>query len=148
MKLQVIETVSSVLNLYWDLVSFNEDVRIKQQAQATAQKLYEDNQYKVKLGTLSGIEVTRAAALVSAAKEDLLIAQTNVAQQETVLKNALSRNGVASPWLDEVHVIPLDKIVVPEKEELRPTSELIAQALERRPELDQTRINIDSNRIN
>ncbi len=38
-KRQVITTVSAALNLYWDLVSFNEDVRIKEQALATAQKL-------------------------------------------------------------------------------------------------------------
>ena len=31
-KLQVVTTVSAVLNLYWDLVSFNEAVRIKEQA--------------------------------------------------------------------------------------------------------------------
>ena len=35
-KLQVATTVSAVLNLYWDLVSFNDAVRIKQQALATA----------------------------------------------------------------------------------------------------------------
>ncbi len=96
LKLQVITTVSAVLNLYWDLVSFNDDMRIKEQQLATAQKLYDDNQKQVELGTLPAIEVTRAAAQVSASKEDLLISQTNVAQQETVLKNALSRNGVES----------------------------------------------------
>ena len=64
LKLQVITTVSAVLNLYWDLVSFNEDVRIKQQALATAQKLLEDNRQQVRLGTLPPIEVTRAAAEV------------------------------------------------------------------------------------
>jgi outer membrane protein len=147
-KLQVITTVSAALNLYWDLVSFNEDVRIKEQALATAQKLYEDNKKQVAIGTLSAIEVTRAAAEVSAAKENLLIAQTNVAQQETVLKNALSRNGAASPWLDEVHIVPLDHIVVPEKEELKPIGELVKQALEKRPEIERTRINIQSSIIN
>ena len=40
-KLQVVTTVSAVLNLYWDLVSFNEAVRIKEQALATAQKLFD-----------------------------------------------------------------------------------------------------------
>jgi outer membrane protein len=148
LKLQVITTVSAVMNLYWDLVSFNEDVRIKEQALDTAQKLLEGNQHQADLGTLPKIEITRAAAEVSANKENLLIAQTNVAQQETVLKNALSRNGVASPWLDEVHIIPLDKIVVPEKEELKPASELIGQAIERRPELEQARINVESNKLN
>ncbi len=147
-KRQVITTVSAVLNLYWDLVSFNEDLRIKEQALATAQKLLEDNKKQVAIGTLSAIEVTRAAAEVSSAKENLLIAQTNVAQQETVLKNALSRNGVASPWLDDVHIIALEHIQVPEKEELKPTAELVEQALAKRPELEQTRINVESTRIN
>jgi outer membrane protein TolC len=147
-KLQVITTISAVLNLYWDLVSFNEDVRIKEQALATAQKLYEDNKKQVAIGTLSAIEVTRAAAEVSAAKENLLIAQTNVAQQETVLKNALSRNGVASAWLDDVHIVPLDRIVVPEKEDLKPVAELVEQALNKRPEIERTRINIQSTIIN
>jgi outer membrane protein len=148
LKRQVMTTVSAVLNLYWDLVSFNEDVRIKQQALATSQRLFEDNRKQVALGAMAGIEVTRAAAEVSSGKEDLLIAQTNVAQQETVLKNALSRTGVASPWLDEVHIIPLDHIVVPPREALKPAQELIQQAVENRPELEQLRLNLESSRIN
>jgi outer membrane protein len=146
-KRQVITTISAALNLYWDLVSFIEGVRIQEQALATAQKLYEDNQKQVRIGTLSAIEVTRAAAEVSAAKENLLIAQTNVAQQETVLKNALSRNGLASPWLDDVHIIALDSIQVPEKDDLKPTAELVANALAKRPELEQFRVNIQSTTI-
>ncbi len=145
---QVITTVSAILNLYWDLVSFNEDMRIKQVALETAEKLFEDNKTQVKLGALPAIEVTRAAAQVSSSKEDLLISQTNVAQQETILKNALSRNSIASPWLDDVHLIPLDRIEVPEKEDLKPTPELIQVALLNRPEIQQTRINIESSLIN
>ena len=148
LKRQVVKTVSAILNLYWDLVSFNEAIRIRELALATAQKLLEGNQHQAELGTLPKIEVTRAAAEVSSAKENLLIAQTNVAQQETVLKNALSRNGVASPWLDEVHVIPLDSIKVPEKEDLKPTAELVNQALQTRPELEQARITLESFKIN
>jgi outer membrane protein TolC len=148
LKLQVITTVSAVLNLYWDLVSFNEDLRIKQEALTTAQQLYDGNKHQVEVGTLPAIEVTRAAAEVSAAKESLLIAQTNVAQQETVLKNALSRNGVVSQTLDEVHVLPLDHITVPETEELKATPELINLALAQRPEIAKAKINIESSIIN
>ena len=148
LKRQVITTVSAILNLYWDLVSFNEDMRTKQQALDIAQKLYDDNKQQVQLGTLAAIEVTRAAAQLSQSKEDLLISQTNVAQQETILKNALSRNGIASPWLDDVHIVTLDRIVVPEKEDLKPTAELIQQALTTRPEIEQTKINIQSSLVN
>jgi outer membrane protein TolC len=148
LKLQVIATVSAILNLYWDLVSFNEDLRIKQEALNTAQQLYEGNQKQVELGTLPAIEVTRAAAEVSGAKESLLIAQTNVAQQETVLKNALSRNAVVGQTLDEVHVVPLDHITVPETEDLKPTADLINQALAQRPEIAKAKLNMESSNIN
>jgi len=147
LKLQVITTVSAILNLYWDLVSFDDDLRIKQKALETAQQLYEDNKHQAELGTLPAIEVTRAEAQVSQSKEDLLISQTNVAQQETILKNSLSRNGAVNGWLDEVQVVPLDSIVIPEKEDLKPLPALVEQALADRPELDQARINVESQQI-
>jgi len=146
-KLQVITTVSAVLNLYWDLVSFNDAVRIKEQALKTAQDLYEGNKKQVAIGAMAGIEVTRAAAEVSQSKEDLLIAQTNVQQQEIVLKNALNRNGVQNAWLDDVHIIPLDHIEIPKADEVRPVQDLIGEALSHREEIEQTKINLESSQI-
>ncbi|MGD1093153.1 MAG: TolC family protein [Bryobacteraceae bacterium] len=146
-KRQVITTISAALNLYWDLVSFIDDVRIKEQALATAQKLHEDNQNEVRLGNMPAIEITRAAAEVSARQEDLLISQTNVAQQETVLKNALSREGAATAGLDDIHIVPLDRIEVPKTDDLRPTADLIRDALSQRPEIAQSKVNLDSQQI-
>ncbi|MEO7142731.1 MAG: TolC family protein, partial [Bryobacteraceae bacterium] len=145
---QIITTVSAVLNLYWDLVSFKEDVRLKEQALATARKLFEDNQKELQLGVVATIDVTRAQAEVPSREEDLLAAQTNVQQQEIVLKSALSKNGVEDPLLEEVHVIPLDHFQVPEKEQLTASKELVKQALARRPDLEQARINIRSTLVN
>jgi outer membrane protein TolC len=146
-KLQVVTTVSAVLNLYWDLVSFNEAVRIKEQALATAQKLFDGNEKQVKIGALPAIEVTRAAAEVSASKEDLLIAQTNLAQQAIVLKNALNRNSMQNTWLDDVQIIPLDHIEVPKTEEIRPITDLISEAVDSRLEIERSKINIDSSKL-
>ena len=147
MKLQVATTVSSALNLYWDLVSFNEAVRIKERALEVAQDLYEGNKKQVAIGAMAGIEITRAAAAVSVSKADLLIAQTNVAQQEIVLKNMLNRNGIANTWLDDVHIIPLDRIEVPKTEEIRPIQDLIEEALTNRLELQRDKINLVSQQI-
>jgi len=146
-KLQVATTVSAALNLYWDLVSFNEAVRIKEKALETAQSLYDGNQKQVEIGALPAIEVTRAGAEVSSSKEDLLIAQTNVAQQEIVLKNALSRNGIENQWLDDVHIIPLDHIEVPKTDEIRPVQDLISEAVGSRLEVATKKINVDSQQI-
>lgn len=147
-KQQVITTVSAVLNLYWDLVSFNQDLKARKDELATAQALFEDNKKQVQIGTLAPIEVTRAESQVYASQQDLLISQTNLLQQETVLKNALSRNGVASPTIAEVHIIPLDHIEVPPTDNLKPIDQLVQDALNRRVEIAQDRINIDSNQIN
>jgi outer membrane protein len=147
-KQQLITTISAVLNLYWDLVSFNDDLKARKDELATAQALFEDNKKQVQIGTLAPIEVTRAEAQVYSSQQDLLISQTNLLQQETVLKNALSKNGVASPILAEVHIVPLDTFHVPEKDESKPADELVKEALARRIEVLQDRINIDSQNIN
>jgi len=147
LKQQVSTTVAAVLNLYWDLVSFDEAVRIKRQALDAAQKLYDGNKKQVEIGAMAGIEVTRTGAAVSAAKEALLIAQSNVQQQEIVLKNALSRNAMANAWLDEIRVIPLDRIEVPKTDEVRPIQDLVQEALKKRAEMETANINLDSKKI-
>jgi outer membrane protein len=145
---QLITTVSSALNLYWDLVSFNEDVRARNREVETAKQLLEDNKKLVQFGTAAPIEITRAESQLYAGQQDLVTAQTNLLQQETVLKNALSRNGVAAAGLSGLHIIPLDKIEVPEKDEIRPLEDLIQEALSRRPEMAQARLNLESNQMN
>ncbi len=147
-KLQVITTVSAILNLYWDLVSFNEEVKSRQQALDTADQLLKNNQEQVRIGTLAEIEVTRAQSQLYSARQDLLIAQTNLMQQETILKNALSRSGVATSDLAEVHIVPLDVIAIPDKDDARPVAELVGAAMANRVELEQARINLDSNHLN
>ncbi len=147
-KQQVITTITSVLNLYWDMVSFDQDVKAKQEEVATAEQLLRNNQDQVRIGTLAEIEVTRAQSQLYTARQDLVISETNLLQQETVLKNALSRTGIATSDLADVHVIPLDTIVIPGKDDLPPVNDLVAEALKNRLEVEQARINLDSNKLN
>ena len=148
-KQQVITTVSAALNLYWDLVAFDEDVRARQEEVRAAEQLLEDNKKQVQFGAMAEIEITRAEAQLYAGRQDLTIAQTNLLQQETVLKNALVRTGIAQAGLANVHVVPLDKIAtIPATEEIRPIQDLINQALAGRTEIEQARINIQSNELN
>jgi outer membrane protein len=147
-KQQIITTVSAVLNLYWDLVSFDADVRARVTEVGTAQQLLDDNKKQVDLGSAAPIEITRAEAQLYASKQDLLTAQTNLMQQEIVLKNALVRDGVADAGLAGVHVIPLDKFEIPPTDEGRPLEELIQQSLTNRAEMEQARINLESNKLN
>ena len=147
-KQQLIASVSAALNLYWDLVVFHEDVRARQKGLSTAQELLANNKRQVELGSLAEIEVTRAEAQLYASQQDLVIAQTNLLQQETILKNNLSRNGVATADLARVHIVPLDRIAMPATDEVRPVDDMVSEATDRRPEIEQSRVNLESNHLN
>lgn len=144
---QVITTVSQVIALYWDLVSFSEDVKVRKQALELNQKLYNDNRKQVEIGTLAPIEIIRAEAEVARSQQDLLVAETQVLQQETILKNALSRTGVMDSVLASSRLIPTDSIKMPEIEPVEPLQDLIQRALDSRPEVQQSRINIENSKI-
>jgi outer membrane protein TolC len=145
---QVMTTVASALNLYWDLVSFNQDVRARQQEVTTAQQLLDDNKRQVQIGVLAEIEVTRAEAQLYSSQQDLVVSQTNLQQQEIILKNALCRNGISAAGLENVHVVALDKIQIPPVDTLRPLPELVNEALSKRPEMLEATLNIESNQMN
>ena len=144
---QVINTVANVEQLYWNLVFAIEAVEVAQEAVKYSQRLMDDNQKQVDVGTLAPVEVTRARAELAADTGAVITAQTTVLQQEIFLKNALSRNGVASPDLVSAHVVPTDRIQIPDVEPVLVTEELMQSALTQRPEVREARIQIDSSHI-
>jgi outer membrane protein TolC len=108
----------------------------------------DDNKKLVQFGTAAPIEITRAESQLYASQQDLVTSQTNLLQQETILKNYLSRNGVADAGLTALHIVPLDKFQIPEKDEGRPLEDLIRQALAVRAEMEQAHLNLASNQMN
>ena len=146
-KQQVITTVNAVINLYWDLVAFNEDVRVKRQAMSASEKLYNDNKKQVEVGTLAPIAIVQAEAEVASRQQDLTVSETQVLQQETILKSALSRNGVASPSIADASIVPTDQMNMPAVEPIQPLQDMVANALRARPEFSQNRIQIEDQKI-
>ncbi|HEY3836377.1 MAG TPA: TolC family protein [Bryobacteraceae bacterium] len=143
---QAIETVAGVIRLYYDLVSLIDDVEVKRQTLATAQKLYEDNQSKVDQGTLAPIELVRAQAQVAAARQDLANSDGFELQQELIVKTLLSRMGTTDPLLRDARVIPTTPIEVPGVD-ATPSQEYVEQAFRNRPELQGGRLQIENTHI-
>ena len=145
-KQQVILTVTQVQNLYWDLVSALEDVKVRERFVAVAEKLHKDNQRQVEIGTLAPIEIVRAEAEVARTRQDLIVAQTTAQQLETSLKNLVLRD-LSDPVLGGARVVPTDHISVPPVEPVVPVQDLIGTALSARPELSQSRIDLRNREI-
>jgi outer membrane protein len=145
---QVIDTVAGIARLYTDLVSLNEDVKVKREALLLAQRLYEDNRNKVDQGEQAPIEVTRAQAQVASSQQALISAQGLVEQQELIVKTAITRGGLANSSIRSVHIVATDTVKVPETESAPPVEDLIAEALRKRPDLAQAGIQVENSQIN
>jgi|SRR5579871_2384700 len=144
---QLLNLVASVLNLYWDLAGDLQDVKARQQIYDQAQKFYQDTLKEIAAGATARVETFRAEAEMKTRQRELAIAQATVRQQETLLKNALSRNGLEDPLVDAAEVVPLDRIEVPKEEDLRPLRQLVAGALVKRPDMVMTKISDETSEI-
>ncbi len=144
---QVIDTVAGIARLYTDLVSLNEDLKVKREALRLAERLYEDNQNKVQQGQQAPIEVTRAQAQVAASRQALVSAEGLVEQQELIVKTAITRGGLANPVIRAAHIVATDMVTVPETEPMRPIEDLTAEAVRNRPDLAQAGIQVENSQI-
>jgi len=145
---QVIDTVAGIARLYTDLVSLNEDVKVKREALQLAQRLYEDNKNKVEQGEQAPIELTRAQAQVAVNQQALFSAEGLVQQQELIVKTAITRRGLANTSILAAHIIPTDTLTVPETKPPQPVEEMIVEALRNRPDLAQAGIQVENSQIN
>jgi outer membrane protein len=143
---QVIATVSQIQNIYWDLVSAYEDVKVRERSLSVAQKTLSDNEAQVKLGSLAPIEVVRAENEAATRSEELILAQNNLQLQQLLIKNAISRN-IDTPTIADAPVVPTDTMSVPQTEPVVPVQDLVAEAQSRRPELAQARIDLKNREI-
>src|SRR5207302_61304 len=143
---QVISTVSQIQNIYWDLVNAYEDVAVKQRSLALAQKTESDNRKQVDIGTLAPIEIVRATSQVAARNQDLIVSQTNLQLQQTLMMNALTRN-LSDPALAKLPVVPTDTMMIPNQETPTSIEDLVRQAIAQRPDLEQSRVDLTNRAI-
>jgi outer membrane protein len=144
---QVESTAYAVARLYWDLVALRSNVNVQRDSVDLAERLLRENVQQEEIGTLAPIEVVRTRAQLASARRDLTVAETRLRQQETVLKDYLSRGTVDTQSLSALRVIPTDTIVPPSQEPVEPLQDLVAEARKKRPEVAQSDLQIRNARI-
>ncbi|MBV9771578.1 MAG: TolC family protein, partial [Bryobacterales bacterium] len=138
---QLLNVVVNVLNLYWDLVTDNDDLTVRQRAVDQAQRFYDDTRKQIELGVVPRFEASRAQSALTNSRQLLAIAQATEQQQENLFKNAISRNGLEDPLLDAARVVTLDHIEIPDQDNLPSLRLLVAGALANRPDVALGKIN-------
>jgi outer membrane protein len=142
-RLQIIDSVDQIENIYWDLVYAYENARVQNESLAFAQKTLSDTKKQVEIGSLAPIEVVRAQSTVAQDQQLVTQAQTNLQLEQLLMKNALTRT-LKDQTMATAEVIPTSTIDVPAQEEIIPTEDLVNDALRHRAELVESRIDLNS----
>jgi outer membrane protein TolC len=145
-KDQVIATVTQIENIYWDLVSAYQQARVNEQSLAFANHTLENARKQLQLEAIPEMDVLRAEAEVSRRDQDLTIARSNLQLQESLMKNALTKS-LDDPTLQEMPVVPTDNTLAADTGASEPILDLISRALENRPELLETDVDLDNRQI-
>jgi len=144
---QAITTVSGVANLYWDLVTFNDELRVSRETLRLDTQLYQDNKKRAELGAIAPIDIIQAEADMKAAEQDVVQRESRVRQQEMILKNYITRGGLDNPAIAVAGIVPTDHIEVPAQEAVIPWQDLVTQAIAHRPEIEQNQISLENARL-
>ncbi|MGA2961480.1 MAG: TolC family protein [Candidatus Korobacteraceae bacterium] len=144
---QIISTVAQIQDIYWDLVSAFEDLRVKRETMAFAERTLSDNKKQLQIGTLAPIDVTNAESQVATARQNIIVSETNLQLQQLYTLNALSRK-IGASQMSFAPIVPTDTMVIPLAEAVEPTQDLIAEALVKNPTLAQARIDLKNRQLN
>lgn len=140
---QVIASTTQVENQYWQLVFAGESVKVQEAALATSQKLYEDNKRQLEIGTLAPLDVLTAESEIATDKQNLIVAQTNRLQQETLLLNLITKNPLDAA-LQGVEIVPTTPITeLPQVPEIT-LPDAVREAWANRPELKFDQLGLNS----
>lgn len=136
----VVNTTAAVKQLYYDLIFAIDNLGAQGKSLELAKKLLEENQIKVRVGTMAPLDVVAAESEVASREEGVILAEAAVADAEDAIKRAIFPQSEAGMW--EHRVVPKDK----------PTAEAIsinvaaalANALQNRTDIQAARKGIET----
>jgi outer membrane protein len=134
-------TLASVRNTYFELLYALEAVQVAHGSLALAEKLVEDNQSRVEIGTMAPLDVVQAQAEVATRRQAVAQAEATWRTSELSLKRLIV-NGTDDPlWRSSIN--PVDRpVFAPEPLDVEGA---VRKALDARTDLEQARRQIESN---
>jgi outer membrane protein TolC len=140
----VTQTVANVRNAYWDLVFAQSAVDVAQSATDLADKLVEDNQARVEVGTLAPLDIVQAQAEAATRRQNLAAAEAAAQTAEIALKRFLV-NGTDDPlWRQTLRPVDLPSLQPPPAD----VEGAVRRALTERTDIINARRGLDTSDIN
>jgi len=140
---RVSSIVQSVQNQYWDLVFAIENHETRRQSMELAIVQHKNNQKRVEIGVMAPIEITKSRAAVASREQDMIQSEVQIIEAENGLKRLLAPDPKATIW--GLNILPIDK---PKDQNVGISlDEAVNRALQRRPELEQIRLEMQKNDV-
>jgi outer membrane protein len=136
----VINTVSNVKKLYYDVVFAIDNLATSQKSLALAKKLLNENEIKVKVGTLAPLDVVQAQSEVASREGDVISAENALVNAEDLLKAVIFPKNDEAMWA--LRVVPTDHPTAERREV--DAGAATRNALEHRTDITVARKNLES----
>jgi outer membrane protein len=139
---QMISTITGVRNLYVDLVSLQDSVKVQQQALSAAELLLNNDRQQMDVGRLAPIEVARAESLVTSTR--LMLTQVTALrdQQQVILRTLLDPQSLRGADGNVAEIVATDPLAPPQVETTASLAELVKGAWETRPDVRQAKLQV------
>jgi outer membrane protein TolC len=140
---RVIEVVTQATQAYWELVYASQAYDVQTEAVRLAEQQYASNRRQAEQGILSPIDVVAAQTQVATFQQNLFLAQQALTQAENNLKTMILPNRMDLLWGAELvpETPPATEMALPN------LNDALEEALRSRPELAESMINLEINRL-
>jgi len=139
----VVQTLANVRNAYWDLVFALSAVDVAQRATDLADKLVEDNQARVEVGTLAPLDIVQAQAEAATRRQNLAAAESAQQTAELALKRYVVSGTDDPMWRQTLRPVDLPSLA-PAPTDIEGA---VRKALAERTDITAARKNLDSSDI-
>jgi outer membrane protein len=103
----VTNTVATVKDRYYDLLYAIDNLEAQRKSLSLAQKLLDENQIRVKVGTMAPLDVVAAQSEVASREEGVIVAEAALLDAEDAIKSAIFPKNDPGVWA--LRIVPTDR---------------------------------------
>ena len=132
--------------MYWDLVNAYDTEQVGERSVAFASETLATAHKQLALQAIPEMDVLKAEGDLANREQDLTVARTDLELQELLMKNAITRT-LDDPALEEMPVIPTDRIRSHIEPVTEPVQQMIAEALAGRTEIQESKLDLKNREL-
>ncbi len=138
LRLQVMQTITTLEQAYYDLIYYRENVIVQQKAVDLAERLVMENRKRLEVGALAPLDLQSAEAQAASARAAVINARSQLGTQERLVKSLITDQ--FRQWAT-ITLEPVGSLTAPVP--VLNLQDSWGKGLEMRPELEQAKLDVE-----